>query len=392
MPPKKILLLFLPLFCFFCRQEAAAMPYMAVDINGRVLAHNQAFDRWYPASLTKMMTAYIAFQALEAGKINLKTPIKLSPQAAHVAPSLSGWRAGATLTLDTALTVMLVKSANDMANAVAEAVKGSQAAFVTEMNIEAQRLGMAGTHFANPSGLPHEQNYSNARDIAVLAVALRRDFPQYAHYFDIPAIDFGKGRKIQPNSNNLIGRYSGADGMKTGFICASGFNLVASATRGGRTVIAVVLGANRIDIREDLAARLLSQSFKRFGVPQINLASLRPYGAYQTEAANLRGQICSLEAGRLRLQYRDEQGHPIFSSPFIAVLTSPPLALPVRPIYEPPPPPRPAVKGRKPHMGKAGQKRKPAAKSKKAAAAKSTGFVTAPNMRQSMQLQPPPGR
>ncbi|KAA6205373.1 MAG: D-alanyl-D-alanine carboxypeptidase [Candidatus Tokpelaia sp.] len=336
---KKIPHLLMPLLLVLCLNPAMAAPYITVDMNGRVLAHNQAFDRWYPASLTKMMTAYVTFQALEAGLISLQTPIRLSAQAAHVAPSLSGWRAGSTLTLDTALTVMLVKSANDMANAVGEAVKGSAAAFVEAMNEQAQRLGMTGTHFANPSGLPDEQNYSNARDIAVLAVQLRRDFPQYAHYFDIPAIDFGKGRRIQPNSNNLIGRYDGADGMKTGFICASGFNLVASATRGGRTIITVVLGADRIDLREDMAAHLLSQGFKKSGSARISLATLRPYGDNQMQAANLRGQICNAEASRRRMQYRDEKGRPIFNSPFIEVLSDRPPAVAVRPIYEPRPEP-----------------------------------------------------
>jgi len=352
----KALPFFLPFLLVLCLRPAAAAPYITIDINGRVLAHRQAFDRWYPASLTKMMTAYIAFQALEAGAISLQTPIHLSARAAQVAPSRSGWRAGSTLTLDTALTVMLVKSANDMANAVGEAVKGSQAAFVAEMNAQAQRLGMDGTHFANPSGLPDEQNYSNARDMAVLALQLRHSFPQYAHYFDIPAIDFGKGRRVQPNSNNLIGRYDGADGMKTGFICASGFNLVASATRGGRTIIAVVLGADRIDIREDLAAQLLSQGFRRAGSARVTLATLRPYGDNQTQAVNLRGQICNAAASRQRMQYRDDKGRPIFNSPFIDMLSEAPPAVEVRPLYEPRPQPAAGKKAHNSRKAAAGGK------------------------------------
>lgn len=312
------------------------MPYISVDLNGHIFAHKQAFDRWYPASLTKMMTAYIAFQALQAGKIKADTVIKISPAAERVVPSLSGWRAGSTLTFDTALTVMMVKSANDMANAIAEAVKGSQSAFVTEMNAQAQRLGMSGTHFANPSGLPDPENYSNARDLAVLAAQLRLEFPQYSHYFDIPAIDFGHGRRPQPNSNYLIGRYSGADGMKTGFICASGFNLVASATRRGRTVIAVVLGAPSINNREETAAKLLSHGFKNAGSPRLTLANLKPYGTKQNDVTNMRQEICNAEAGKLRMQFRDEKGHIIFNSPFISVLNEQPLAIPVRVISEPP--------------------------------------------------------
>jgi len=334
--------------------QAAAMPYIAVDINGRVLAQNQAFDRWYPASLTKMMTAYVTFRALAAHKISLDTPIELSPQAAKAVPSRSGWRAGARLKLDTALTVMLVKSANDMANAIAEAVGGSQANFVAEMNRQAQRLGLTGTHFANPSGLPDPDNYSDARDLAALAVQMRRDFPQYSYYFAIPAIDFGKGRKPVPNSNNLIGRYDGADGMKTGFICASGFNLVASATRRGRTIIAVVLGADRVDIREETAAKLLSNGFKTAGSPGLTLANMRPYGDKQSEVSDLRSNICTAEAGKLRLQYRDEKGHVIFASPFIAALNEHPAAVSVQPLYEPPAPP--AAKKPRAKAVKAGSK------------------------------------
>jgi len=334
---------------------AAATPYMTVDVqNGRVLAHNQAFDRWYPASLTKMMTAYVTFQALQAGKIRLDTVINLSPQAAKVVPSRSGWRPGSTLTLDTALTVMLVKSANDMANAIAEAVGGTQADFVALMNAQTQRLGMSGTHYANPSGLPDPDNYSDARDIAVLAVQMRRDFPQYSHYFAIPAIDFGKGKPV-PNSNNLIGRFDGADGMKTGFICASGFNLVASATRGGRTVIAVVLGADRVDIREGMAAKLLNDGFNTAGSPQLTLASLRPYGDKQAEASDLREQICTLEAGKERLQHRDKKGHTIFDSPLIAERNENPPSVAVRPIFEPKPAPAPAKAKAKKAGAKAAQ-------------------------------------
>jgi len=340
-------LLFLPfLAALLCLRSAAAMPYIVVDVQGHVLAQQDAFDRWYPASLTKMMTAYVTFQALEAGKIKLDTPISLSESAAKVVPSKSGWRPGTKLTLDTALTVMLVKSANDMANAIAEAVGGSQSAFVDMMNAQAQRLGMTGTHFANPNGLPDEQNYTDARDMSVLAVQIRRDFPQYAHYFDIPAIDSGKGKKPQPNSNNLIGRYDGADGMKTGFICGSGFNLTASATRNGRTVIAVVLGAERIDIRETTAAKLLTQGFKNMGSPRLTLASLRPYGDKQDVATNMHDAICNAQAGRIRMQYRDEQGHPILDSPFITALNPTPEAVEVRPLYEPPAPPK-AQKPRK---------------------------------------------
>lgn len=315
----------------------AAMPYISVDAGtGRILAHQDAFDRWYPASLTKIMTAYIAFQTLQAGKINLATPVTISAFASRVPPSRSGYQPGSVLTLDSALKIMLVKSANDIATAIGETIGGSQTRFVRRMNEEARRIGMIDTHFANANGLPDSENYSTARDMAVLAVQIRREFPQYAHYFEIPAIDFGEGRKIYPNPNNLIGRYSGADGMKTGFICASGFNLAASATRSGRTIIVIVLGAERIDVREALAARLLTEGFKSQGSPQTTLATLRPYGAGHLEAPNLREQICNAEAWQVRVRLRDENGQIIINSPFIKALQRDPPAVSVRLLSEPP--------------------------------------------------------
>jgi len=318
------------------RGGVQATPYISVDVQtGEVLAHAQAFDRWYPASLTKMMTAYVAFKAIEAGEISLDTPITLSAAAAKLPPSRSGYKAGSQLTLDTALTITLVRSANDLAAAIGDRVGGSQKAFVARMNAEAKRLGMSGTHFANANGLPHEQNYSTARDMAVLAVQIRREFPQYAHYFSIPALDFGDG-KPQKNSNNLIGRYSGADGMKTGFICASGFNLAASATRNGRSIVAVVLGAERIDSRENLAAELLTKSFASKRGNRETLSTLRPYGNKLTQATDLRPLICSEEAYAARSQYRDEEGNILFDTAFMSLLQAETEAAPVR-LLSPPP-------------------------------------------------------
>ncbi|MDD9329926.1 MAG: D-alanyl-D-alanine carboxypeptidase, partial [Bartonella sp.] len=185
----------------------------------------------------------------------------ISKNAAQAPAINSGYKAGSVFTLDTALKITLVKSTNDLAIAISEAISGSQEAFVKQMNAEARRLGMFGTNFTNTSGLPNPNNYSTARDMALLAVQIRREFPQYTHYFSIPAIDFGNGKKIQLNSNNLIGRFDGIDGMKTGFICASGFNLVASATRNKRTIIVVILGSESINKREEKAAQLLDAGF-----------------------------------------------------------------------------------------------------------------------------------
>ncbi|WP_375609016.1 MULTISPECIES: D-alanyl-D-alanine carboxypeptidase family protein [unclassified Bartonella] len=300
-----------------------AQPFISVDVTtGHILKHNQAFERWYPASLTKLMTAYVIFRAMSQGEISPNKPITISEYAAKAPSYRSGYKAGSVLTLDTALSITMVKSTNDLAIAMSEAVANSQKDFVRKMNSEAKRLGMFGTHFANASGLPDPQNYSTARDIALLAVQIRREFPQYAHYFSIPAIDFGKNRKIQHNSNNLIGRFYGIDGMKTGFICASGFNLVASATRNKRTIIAVILGANNISEREEKAAQLLETGFLHQGTPQLTLATLKPYGSKITQASNMRQQTCTPEAIKMHANSYDDQGNIILTSPFIAASPS----------------------------------------------------------------------
>ncbi|MBH9987076.1 D-alanyl-D-alanine carboxypeptidase [Bartonella sp. W8098] len=326
------------LLFFMSLAVARANPYLSVDVaTGRILAHNDAFDRWYPASLTKMMTAYVTFRALHNGEVTPQTRVTVSAAAAKLPPSHSGYKPGSVLDLDTALSITLVKSTNDLATAIAETVGGSEQAFVVRMNEEAQRLGMFGTHFANANGLPNPDNYSTARDLAVLAVQIRREFPQYAHYFSIPAIDFGGGRKVEQNSNNLIGRFSGADGMKTGFICASGFNLVASATRNKRTIIAVVLGADRIDQREALAAKLLNDGFSNQGSSQTTLATLQPYGTKLTQVSDIRDRICNDDAWKARMQHRDEKGKVVFDSPYISARPLDVTPLQVRLISAPAP-------------------------------------------------------
>jgi len=269
---------------------ALANPSILFDLgSGQVIEHEDAFKRWYPASLSKLMTAYVAFRALQAGEAALDSPIKVTKHAAAEPPSKMGLKPGTVLRLDTALKIMLVKSANDIAMAVAENIGGSQAAFADRMNAEAVRLGMVGSHFVNPNGLFSPEQYTTARDIAVLVAALRRDFPQYAPWFSIEGLAFGK--KTIPNYNLLIGRYDGADGMKTGFVCPSGFNQVGSATRDGRTLVAVVLGEQTAISRAEAAARLLDVGFAVPTKGSTTLASLQPYGDTET-ATNLRDVVC----------------------------------------------------------------------------------------------------
>ncbi|WP_332065195.1 D-alanyl-D-alanine carboxypeptidase family protein [Bartonella sp. CB189] len=329
--------LFLSFILSLTSTLSLAHPFISVDVEtGRILEHNQAFERWYPASLTKLMTTYVIFRAMSRGEISPNKHVVISEHAAKAPAYRSGYKAGSILTLDTALSITLVKSTNDLAIAMSEAVAGSQEAFVRRMNAEAQRLGMLGTHFANASGLQNSNNYSTARDIALLAVQIRREFPQYAHYFSIPAIDFGHGKNIEPNSNNLIGRFNGIDGMKTGFICASGFNLVASATRNKRTIIAVVLGSTNISKREKKAAQLLEAGFSNQGSPQLTLATLEPYGTKMTQVTDMRQQTCTPESTRIYIESYDEKGNMIIKSPLIS---SSPIAahpLPVRLISTPP--------------------------------------------------------
>lgn len=309
---------------------AEANPYMSVDVaTGQVLAHNEAFKRWYPASLTKMMTAYVVFRALRSGQKTLESPVRMSVAATKEPPSKMGYKAGSVLTLDNALKIMLVKSANDVSVAVGESIGGSKAGFVAMMNAEARRIGMFGSHFANPHGLPDPNNYSTARDMALLAAQLRREFPEYAHYFNTEAIDPGDGKKVQANYNILLGRFNGADGMKTGFVCASGFNLAGSATRNGRTIVAIVLGASKQEDRAVQAAELLQNGFATRGGGGATLASLAPYGSNNNQVTDLRAQICSQQAMSDRWDGRDVEGRLKINSPYITAMTREPVAVPV---------------------------------------------------------------
>ncbi|MBV2142003.1 D-alanyl-D-alanine carboxypeptidase [Falsochrobactrum sp. TDYN1] len=317
---------------------ASANPAIAVDVaTGKVYAQKDAFQRWYPASLTKMMSAYVTFRALQAGQMTLESPVRMTVNASKEPPSKMGYRPGSVMTLDTALTIMLVKSANDVSVALAEAVGGTESAFVQRMNAEAQRLGMIGTHFANPNGLHDPNNYSTARDLAILGVQLRREFPQYAHYFATEAIDTGNGKKPQANYNILLGRYDGADGMKTGFVCASGFNLAGSATRQGRTMLAIVLGADRQETRTVQAAQLMSDAFRSNGAGVPTLASMTPpAGSAVDQAVDMRKTICSQEAMASRWDGRDVEGRLKIDSPYIRQMDREPVAVQVGLVSEPP--------------------------------------------------------
>jgi D-alanyl-D-alanine carboxypeptidase len=204
---------------------------------------------------------------------------------------------------------------------VAENVGGSSDQFVAMMNGEAQRLGMSSTHFINPNGLPGKGQYTTARDLAILTLQIKREFPQYAGYFTIEGIDTGK--KQYPNFNTLIGRFDGADGMKTGFICASGFNQIASATRDGHTIISVVLGADSLAGRADDSANLLQQGLTTSGSQGVALGSLAAYGD-TAEVNDLSADICNPKAAKVRSETRDDSGRTIMHSPYIHEMDHPP--------------------------------------------------------------------
>ncbi|WP_183793135.1 D-alanyl-D-alanine carboxypeptidase family protein [Allorhizobium borbori] len=334
------------------RDAALANPYIVVDVNsGQVIEHSDAFRKWYPASLTKLMTAYLAFSAMKEGRLKPDSPVTISQKAASAPPSKTFFRAGAQVTLDNALKLLLVKSANDIAVAIAETVGGSQDAFVAKMNAEAQRLGMTSTRYVNPNGLPGKGQYTTARDLAVLAVTIKREFPQYASYFSLEGVDTGK--KTYGNYNMLIGRFDGADGMKTGFICASGFNQVSSATRNGRSVVSVVLGENSLAGRTERSAELLQKALTT-GASGVPLGKLAPYGEQGTEANDVSAEICNPQAAKVRSEGRDDAGRMVIKSPYVHEMDRPPVYsfAGVIPGTEPPPPPP------KPDAKKADSKKK----------------------------------
>ncbi len=267
---------------------AQATPSLVIDVaSGTVLSQDQPTASWYPASLTKLMTAYVALDAVRAGRITMDTPLMMSPRASRMAPSKMGFRPGSEVTLQNALIMLMVKSANDIAVAIAEGVSGSVEAFAEEMNRASQKLGMTQSVWVNPNGLPDTRQVTSARDLAILGRALYLQFPEYANLWNIGAMQFG--RQIHPTHNGLLGRYPGADGMKTGFTCPAGFNVVASASHGNQRLIAVVLGAPSAAARTAKAAALLDRAFQTGGSAG-SLGSLAAAGP--SPAPDMRDSVC----------------------------------------------------------------------------------------------------
>ena len=283
------------------------LPHLVVDLSdGRVLDAEGAFHPWHPASLTKMMTAYTVLRAVEQGRFDAETPIMMTWWASQQSPSKMGYRPGTLIPLKDALAMLMVKSANDVAMAIAETVGGSTEGFAAMMNEEARALGMTSSYFVNPHGLHHPRQVTSARDMALLVRALDR-YPDWAWLYSAPAIREATARegglnlkrpRTYASFNKLLGRFEGADGMKTGFVCASGFNLAGTATRDGRRLLAIVFGRNNGTERAVEAARLLQLGFESVarGAPKgPELAAFAPTQPVPSAPPNMRQIICETQ-------------------------------------------------------------------------------------------------
>jgi D-alanyl-D-alanine carboxypeptidase len=284
---------------------ASANPSLLIDTNtNRVIESDNPFQRWYPASLTKLMTTYVAFRAVAAGEVSLTSPVVISKKAAAQPPSKMGYPVGSELTLDNALKIIMVKSANDVAAAIGESIAGSQSNFAERMNAESARLGMTDSHWVNAHGLHDDNQYTSARDLVILSTALRQEFPEHASFFAIEGLLAGD--KVLPSHNNLIGRFDGADGMKTGYTCPSGYNLIASATRGGRTLLAVVVGSETVKARDEKAAAMLARGFAFPASAGRALSELKPSGKGLNKPVNMHKELCTKEARAARAKAEKE--------------------------------------------------------------------------------------
>ncbi len=285
----------------FSSHKAQAGPALVFDNKSDQIIYAEDPDQlWHPASLTKLMTAYLVFEALKSKKITMDSRIVNSKNARRQPPSKIGLPLGATMPIKAAIEILIVKSANDVAVMIAEKIGGSEKAFIRKMNKTAARLGMRNTEFYNPHGLPHPQQVTTARDMAMLAKALIRDFPEYNHLFTLGSVKVGK-RRLRSH-NDLLRTYEGADGMKTGFICDSGFNVVASATRGGRRLIAVVLGAKSTLARRKRATSLLDHGFKTYWWKTLFPINLGPKEMSTVSAApgKMRKYVCNYRPKKKR--------------------------------------------------------------------------------------------
>ena len=279
------------------RAQIGSDRYSSIVIDaatGTVLSAASADEPRYPASLTKMMTLYMVFEALRDRRLALDAPVPVSAHAASMAPSRLGLTPATRLTLEQAILGLVTKSANDAAAALGELLGGDEARFAQMMTLRARALGMSRTTFRNASGLPDGEQVTTAHDLAVLARHLVQDFPDEYHYFSVPSFMF-HGRTIL-NHDHLLQSYPGADGIKTGYIEASGFNLVTSAVRGDVRLIGVVMGAARPGERDLHMAALLDRAFVQMNVP---VGSTHHDGAGHDWAPHTGGFVAAAQAATL---------------------------------------------------------------------------------------------
>ena len=245
--------------------SALAAPYAAYVIDartGKVIHESNANTRLHPASLTKMMTLYIAFEAIQRGEISLDSKVKISSNASSEPPSKLGLRTGQTIALRYLIRAAAVKSANDAATAIGEAIEGSEAAFARRMNRTAQAMGMTRTTFKNAHGLTESGHLSTAHDMTIMGRHLLYDFPQYYNLFSRITADAGVA-KVSHTNRRFLNSYKGADGIKTGYTRAAGFNLTASAERGNERIIVTVFGGQSTASRNAKVAELMDLGFRR---------------------------------------------------------------------------------------------------------------------------------
>ena len=284
--------------------KAISGPTLVFDVeSGTVLHSDDAGKPWYPASLTKLMTSYVVFHAIKNGQFKLDSKISYSLNAQVEPASKIGLPEGTKFSVDWALQALLVRSANDIAVALAEAVGGSEANFVRMMNEHAQRLAMTGSYFSNPHGLPDRRNITTARDMGLLARAIIREFPQYQKFFDAPNVKHGR-RRLKNRNASFLNSSEFSDGMKTGFICNSGFNVVASQTREGRRLVAVVLGAKNGGARTQTANTLMAEGFTKKGGSLLSrprkLIELTNGGLFSRYPTDMAKHVCR-RMGKVRI-------------------------------------------------------------------------------------------
>ena len=238
--------------------------FAAVTVDARtgdILFSNDMDGQRHPASLTKMMTLYILFQDLKAGRIELQSALKVSRRAANMAPSKMGLKPGQTISVENAIKALVIKSANDVAATIGENLEGTEGAFAIRMTSVARSIGMSRTTYRNASGLPNAGQVTTARDQATLGLRLMRDFPQYYPYFRATSFTYN-GRTIRTH-NRLVGRFQGTDGIKTGYINASGYNLVTSTRRDDKRLVGVVLGGRTAGVRNAYMVSMLNKLFSK---------------------------------------------------------------------------------------------------------------------------------